>query len=157
MRDGVCDELTNTERCLYDGGDCCLGMAKKDSSMCKICTCRVSVDLDSLNRAFTESKVMKFFDPGDFQQAILRTEKTVDEVLSEEECAMMCLDSSLEQVVNAWRYNVEASICTCSWLKSTECLDLVLARPFNEDNLYDYDQELVSSYVETTKMLDCSI
>ncbi len=27
--DGVCDEVTNNERCLFDGGDCC----KEDKSM----------------------------------------------------------------------------------------------------------------------------
>ena len=23
LRDGVCDEATNTEECFFDGGDCC--------------------------------------------------------------------------------------------------------------------------------------
>ncbi len=36
LRDGVCDEATNNEKCLYDGGDCCLSRGKKGESLCKV-------------------------------------------------------------------------------------------------------------------------
>ena len=38
IRDGVCDEITNTERCLYDGGDCC--KEDKSTELCNVCTCK---------------------------------------------------------------------------------------------------------------------
>ncbi len=40
IRDGVCDEATNVERCLFDGGDCCLG--NKSVWNCNFCTCKLS-------------------------------------------------------------------------------------------------------------------
>ena len=35
--DGVCDDITNTKRCLFDGGDCCL--SRKNTKLCIDCTC----------------------------------------------------------------------------------------------------------------------
>ncbi len=36
LRDGVCDEATNNELCLWDGGDCCVDRSKKGTSFCKV-------------------------------------------------------------------------------------------------------------------------
>ncbi len=160
MRDGVCDELTNTPQCLWDGGDCCLGRTKKDTTMCKICTCRVTVDHEALSQTFIESKVMRFNDPSDFELAVLRTEKTVDDVLTLKECSTLCSDSSVTDVVNAWRYNAETSTCTCSWLKSTYCLDLSRAEEEDYDNgLIDsyFDFNIVTAFAQTGKILACGM
>ncbi len=35
LRDGVCDEATNTEKCHWDGGDCCLDISLKDETLCQ--------------------------------------------------------------------------------------------------------------------------
>ena len=40
--DGVCDEATNTYRCLYDGGDCCKADSEKDTKYCQDCTCKLT-------------------------------------------------------------------------------------------------------------------
>ncbi len=37
--DGVCDEATNTEECLFDGNDCCL--ENKNTDLCQDCFCRL--------------------------------------------------------------------------------------------------------------------
>ncbi len=37
MRDGVCDEATNIEACLFDGGDCCTENVAVWN--CKRCDC----------------------------------------------------------------------------------------------------------------------
>ncbi len=42
LGDRVCDEVTNNERCLYDGGDCCL--SNKNTKYCQDCTCRKNSD-----------------------------------------------------------------------------------------------------------------
>ncbi len=34
LRDGVCDDATNTKVCHWDGGDCCLDKFTKDTSYC---------------------------------------------------------------------------------------------------------------------------
>ncbi len=35
--DGLCDDELNTEKCQYDGGDCCLVELLKDK--CEVCEC----------------------------------------------------------------------------------------------------------------------
>ena len=37
--DLVCDDVANTEMCLFDGGDCCL--QNIDTSLCLDCTCKL--------------------------------------------------------------------------------------------------------------------
>ncbi len=41
LRDGACDELTNTEKCHWDGGDCCLDISLKDESLCQVSKCDI--------------------------------------------------------------------------------------------------------------------
>ncbi len=36
LRDGVCDEATNTQICHWDDGDCCLDQFIKDESLCQV-------------------------------------------------------------------------------------------------------------------------
>ncbi len=38
LGDGVCDEITNNERCFFDKGDCCLG-TEESLKYCTSCTC----------------------------------------------------------------------------------------------------------------------
>ncbi len=38
--DGDCNDVTNTERCLFDGGDCCKDRSKKTSDLCLDCNCK---------------------------------------------------------------------------------------------------------------------
>ena len=152
LRDGVCDEATNIEACFFDGGDCCLDRSKKDTTLCKTCTCKVTMDKDKLISTFKATKVMMFEDPVDFQGRVLATEKSVDDVLADEVCSAMCLDFS--ETVNAWKYNGLATTCTCSWLKSTECF---MDNDLKEVTLSNASSNLlIGSYVQMTKLLDCS-
>ena len=36
LRDGVCDDATNNEKCHWDGGDCCADKSVKDDFFCKV-------------------------------------------------------------------------------------------------------------------------
>ncbi len=36
LRDGICDEATNTELCHWDGGDCCQDKSTKTDVFCKV-------------------------------------------------------------------------------------------------------------------------
>ncbi len=156
MRDGVCDEFTNKEECLFDGGDCCLDRSKIDTSMCRDCTCKTTVDHGNLQTIFKASEVMRLLDPLDFQRSILRTEKTVAEVLELEVCTAICLDSEMETMVNGWIYNAKTRTCTCSWLKSTVCIERNAS--FEIASFGDIDDDSldgVQSYIQLAKVLDC--
>ncbi len=41
LGDGVCDDITNNEKCLFDEGDCCLG-TESSLTYCKNCSCTVT-------------------------------------------------------------------------------------------------------------------
>ncbi len=157
LRDGVCDELTNTERCLWDGGDCCLDRTKIDRTLCKTCICLATVDSVQLMTLFEALGVMRFDDPGDFPKLISKTEKNVAEVISYQVCTSVCLDTSLDNVVNGWMYNVETRICTCSWVKSTQCFKENALSKMN--SLDDFSEDngflIMQSFVQTAKVLDC--
>ncbi len=158
MRDGVCDEFTNTEECLFDGGDCCLDRSKIDTSMCRDCTCRTTVNHGNLRTIFKTSEVMSFLDPLDFQRSILKTEITVAEVLKLEVCTSVCLDSQMEIVVNGWMFNANTRTCTCSWLKSTDCIKMRgLLELTSSDDIDDNGLDEVQSFVQVAKVLDSTV
>ncbi len=154
LRDGVCDELTNTKLCLFDGGDCCLDKQKKDTTLCKICTCRLSVDIDELRDTFKNTQVMMMENPYDFQSLILRTEKSVNDVLSKDVCSTMCLE--FHDTVNGWKYDGSTNTCTCSWLKSTGCTNELTLKDVNFfDELTPFMENFVQSFIQMTKTMDC--
>ena len=62
--DGICDEITNVERCLFDGGDCC--REKKSTPLCKICTCRLNVNKYQLKEQLEQGN-FSILDLGDFE------------------------------------------------------------------------------------------
>ena len=39
MKDGFCDDITNTKECNYDGGDCCDPNAYHNEAYCTACEC----------------------------------------------------------------------------------------------------------------------
>ncbi len=86
--DGVCDEITNTERCVYDGGDCCL--EDKQTHICRKCTCHMDFDESKLN-----------VELDDFEAAIYSSDdigrflivKHVVDVASKMTCSALCFDA----------------------------------------------------------------
>ena len=44
MKDGFCDDITNTKECNYDGGDCCDPNAIYSESYCTDCKCLEGVN-----------------------------------------------------------------------------------------------------------------
>ena len=154
LRDGVCDETTNTELCLYDGGDCCLDREKKDTTLCQRCTCKVAFDERDLKDTLNTTDVMMFENPEDFESLILRTEKTVHDVLEIDVCSAMCLEYG--DTVNGWRYNEFTGTCTCAWLKSTDCLeDLPMKEVMQFSGTNAVTSVSVTSYIQMSKTLPC--
>ncbi len=150
----MCDEVTNTEKCIWDGGDCCLDIAKKETSFCKICTCIVTVDIESLLTTFAALDVHEILiNHNGIQDLILKTERTVTEVLDENVCSALCLDSSLNDFVNGWTYNGKLQQCSCLWFKSTKCLNrlpLLNALPAGSE-----ESVTSKTFVGLAKTIDC--
>ena len=120
MRDGVCDEATNMERCLYDGGDCCL--ENKDTLMCKVCTCKLKVDNGLLDNGFKELEVKQLKHSDDFDSIVTTVVAKVDQMLSQEVCSVLCLlEHDKRDQINAWHYNKGRRQCQCAWIESIYC------------------------------------
>ncbi len=116
INDGVCDEITNVERCLFDGTDCC----RRDSSkqMCNVCICKMLVDMDE----FYNDKIPKFnaralHDPSDFETQDMTNWLEMPKSESFETCSMMCMDVELEALVNSWTYESMSKTCNCAWIE----------------------------------------
>ncbi len=154
IRDGVCDELTNTEMCLYDGGDCCLDVDKKDTTLCLSCICQLTIDNKLITNAYENLGLKKSRQTDLFAEALLSISHVTTNVITKEVCTMVCLDPELDDKVNGWIYNFDSKKCTCVWLKSTTCRkeDIVISHDF-VGLANDIDTE---AYVQLAKFLDCS-
>ena len=159
IRDGVCDEMTNTPACLFDGGDCCQHFQTKDTTLCKNCTCQLTIDMDKLRELFDTTGVRKVKQPASFLSLILAATHVAQETVSVEVCSTLCLKEDLVplETINGWMYNSEVRICTCAWLKSAECNrmpDFIqLSEPWNQwidSNTSDI------AFMQTAKTMDCS-
>ncbi len=155
--DGVCDEATNTKRCLFDGGDCCL--PKKSTPLCKICTCKMDIDQESLQTDIDQldvrvlDAVTDFANQMDFDRIL-----DVEDVASVKVCAKICIDATLTKShpkVNGWIFDFESGLCSCSFWDSTLCLtrnekDLERWTIANEDAV-----SIVFAFVMWSRMLKC--
>ncbi len=158
MRDGICDELTNIERCFFDGGDCCFEVGKKDTSMCKICTCKMTIDVESLAETVESTNVRMIAYGEEEQELIRKTEKVVKDVVEINVCFGLCLKPELSDLVNAWTFDAKTFTCSCHWLESTKCIDyaslsdVIVTDAEGEEGDY---QMTVSAFIQLEKALDC--
>ncbi len=133
--DGLCDEVTNNELCLYDGGDCCL--ERKSTPLCVDCTCKIAVDLDQLEARLAEHKILVTAQPINafIADAPFETTKEVDEVLDTFVCSLICLDMLMISATNAWIFNENGqNTCICGFL----CLD----NNIDQTQLQNFTREL---------------
>ncbi len=153
LRDGVCDEVTNTPRCLYDGGDCCREV--KDTSMCMVCTCRLEIDEEEIHAQFKQLGVRQFKDPNDFHGLIgsKQFDIKVGDVLSDQVCSTLCLTHDDKDKFNAWHYNSIATVCRCAWIESMKCIGEVDLDETTNEEATPFDAAL--AYVQLDKMIPC--
>ncbi len=117
IKDSVCDEVTNIEACLFDGGDCCL--EKKNEDLCHNCMCKMSLDLSYIKSRFVEQDVRRFRDDGQFRKLIQLRAKMVKDVENVNTCSMLCLDDGdLEGKINSWLFNLTSRACKCTWINT---------------------------------------
>ncbi len=154
IRDGVCDELTNNELCLYDGGDCCLNDGDKDTTLCDSCICQLTIDDKLISNAFENLGLRRTVPEDHFTETLLSLSYTTTNVISSVVCTIVCLDPDLDETVNAWIYNFNSKRCSCVWIKSTTCQqDSLVNRNISGLSSYIADTE---GYIQQRKILDCS-
>ncbi len=152
INDGVCDELTNVERCLFDGGDCCL--VNKTKSMCSVCTCKQKVNSGELASAFDKYQVRLVGYPEDYLQSVSSEVKAVEDVESEDVCSVLCLEKELEDQVNSWLFYHDSRNCTCSWLETHFCdYETLLFHPIDESSSMPWTE--MSFFVQMRKTIPC--
>ena len=152
LRDSICDEATNTELCRYVGGDCCLEI--KDTSMCRNCSCMLSVNPDRLKQQFEELQIKPVRRSYDYHQYISDI-VTVQEVVSDAVCAILCLEHEQEDSLNVWRYDNHTLVCSCGWIDSLLCPEFFVKPSWelrNIDNIVKY-----SAYIQLEKTTPCGI
>ncbi len=150
--DGICDESTNTERYSYDGGDCCMDIHRKDTSLCKICTCQLSVDNAELIQSFELQGVKRLIEVEKFTSLTVLLSHVTTNVEAVEVCSTLCLSDDLRNTVNGWSYDSVLQVCTCAWLGQTKCLqDLTLEEKPNPRSL---TKDGIIAYIQTVKVTD---
>ncbi len=150
LRDSICDETTNTELCRYDGGDCCLEI--KDTSLCRNCSCILDVNPDQLKQDFDDlliKPVRKHTQLSDISHCIV----TVQDVVSESVCAVLCLDHDMENSINTWRYHNNSKVCKCGWVDSMQCPESMVKASWELrkiSSLQKYD-----TFIQLKKTIPC--
>ena len=115
--------MTNTQRCLYDGGDCCL--EDKRMHLCKVCTCIKDVNKDDLNTKMIENNVKAIKSDYDLVTNF-KVMKTVFEVLSVDVCTVICFEAMEKDKqgidgINSWIYQRIKGNNTCFCTHFEDC------------------------------------
>ncbi len=147
LRDSVCDEATNTELCLYDGGDCCLDA--KDTTLCRNCSCILTVDPDVVESQFAALDIKPHKNSVSIDNRIVQ----VEDVISAPVCAVLCLDHDLAENINSWIYRKIEKICECGWIQSVQCPENTVLDAWNWYNVSDLAEHL--SFVQLNKTVPC--
>ncbi len=153
IRDGVCDEVANIERCLYDGGDCC--KENKDKDLCRDCQCILFIDQENVESQFNELDIKPVSNTQDLETAIARKGGWtiyVENVLNVQVCTVLCLDHKKAEELNAWRYHANNQSCKCGWVESKSCPEtMVLDTEITDISLIANHQ----AFVQLKKTVPC--
>ncbi len=153
--DGVCDEATNIEQCLFDGGDCCLDVDKLRNHLCSNCTCILDVDETELMTKMSASDVHVYDYFKSIDEQFLTVEKIVN-VISNDVCSFLCLTSTESSNIDSWIY--QGTTCKC--LQAYYCYmdnDLISIDKYQEQisDKNEGDTVKIRPYAIKTKWLQC--
>ncbi len=154
LRDSVCDEATNTEMCLYDGGDCCLEL--KDRTLCSNCSCILTIKPEELRQQFLDLEIKPLSDPAKYPSVNKIAGVKVEDVVSGPVCATLCLDPERGDDINAWRYRASKQICQCSWIKSTACPKTIVDLDWTLTSVTTLTSDQDNAFVQLGKTIPCS-
>ncbi len=156
--DGVCDELTNIARCLYDGGDCC--KPDKSTPLCQVCTCRKTVVKEELIEDMLELDTEIFtYDQDVFGNDITSGATIeIEDVAEEDVCSIVCLENSEEIEINAWMFDINTKQCFCTWMDLSLCDPEKKKVSFTsyleyKQNVVDLKETVV--YIQRAKSINC--
>ena len=138
--------MTNSGRCLYDGGDCC--KEQRDEKYCTNCACFVegrffirksncpkNKHLFSVNKQEQDSQNLTLFEATPKSVALFSQLQRVRNVGSLEMCNQLCTD--LDEESNLWTYDQYTSrSCTCLNTTTERLCDTVLGQPLPSDLSY---------------------
>ncbi len=173
LNEGICDELTNHQRCIFDGGDCC--RQNKSTELCSVCTCKLNTAEEQLNDDYESLDVRVFHNMDTFTQQNIKIVATVEDVQSFQVCSRICMDADRYSLVddwkilmnrkasvwrkdvNAWMFRFDNRTCTCLTLLSASfCppmgnLSLVPAQDF----VYEHGFLKGIVFLQMTRLPDC--
>ncbi len=152
LRDRVCDDESNTERCVFDGGDCCL--ENKDTSMCTSCKCELAVDQARLEQQYKELRVGQLREDVNFAKiTVYGGLVTVDLVINEQVCAVLCLSHINADKLNAWYFKKNKKQCQCGWVESSTCIENNVLEKTSLEESSPFQREI--GYVQMGKTVAC--
>ncbi len=155
LRDGVCDDTSNTAKCFFDGGDCC--KENKDRGLCRNCACILSINQTEFEERLTASKVKPFGDPEKLNLSFGNSwwQFEVEDVTTMEVCTVVCLDHKLADEINAWHYQIDKKICRCGWIESSSCPE----KKVIDNWTWDSNVGLMESqaFIQLNKTVPCGI
>ncbi len=165
--DGVCDEVTNNEQCLFDSGDCCLDNFES-KKYCTSCQCDILGILKTKNMLINYHYILiqlVDFDKIESQMKLFAVERLyLDEsveVLTEnhfndvarlEACTMFCL---IQSSSHAWTWDPVQRTCKCVRIPDLYHCKSYFVQPLD----HDIDVLNKTIFIKTTKLLlekDCS-
>ncbi len=120
IQDGVCDEITNIQRCLYDGGDCC--KEDKKSHICRKCTCHIDFDEDKLLEKMEDNEVAVYASE---QLDHFKVVRQVEEIASKPTCLAFCFGLIAEGAmdINTVIYYHKSGSRNCSCASFENCFN----------------------------------
>ncbi len=154
IKDGVCDELTNIEKCLFDGGDCC--DADKSEEFCNHCKCMIDIDFEELKSSYVQYNVKAFKNLTAYNNLLTDIPKYITQVVSLHTCSVICMSDDLANSVNSWSFDFTSKLCNCTWvdIDATLCMENLDFQPMT-DFAVDLWYEPKVALVQTAKSLPC--
>ncbi len=151
----MCDETTNTEVCLYDGGDCCQEF--KNTIYCQNCSCVQTVDPLALIEQFDKLEIKPFKNPNDIAPLAERWTIKIANVVSRQVCAVLCLDDERSNRANAWDYFEIDEVCRCGWINSTFCPENKVTINWELEDISMSPSLTRVAFVQLNRTVPCSI
>ncbi len=162
INDGVCDEATNNEKCLYDGDDCCIRSEDIDTSLCRDCVCKLNIKDQDLNKKFKDYRVNIYFDSEGSDKSF-KAVKVVNNVASEEVCAELCLPGEESRYstqeadikVDSWIYDGTSPNRTCACTRMEVCYNRENVVTINHYKKHCQLKVPVKRYIMLSETVDC--